>query len=92
MHKRLLKRKYDDHTKADNGTLTGKIQIICVMLDFARLHDKICSSQEGKMFLTKSLNKERKKCFLLDLHTDTKSARLIKEKRVLIPALKNRNY
>ena len=63
MHKQLLKRKYDDHTKADNDALTGKIQIICVMLDFTRLHDKICCSQEGKMFLTKSLNKDRKKMF-----------------------------
>ena len=93
MHKQLLKRKYYHHTKADNGAYTGKIQITCVILDFARLKDKLCYSQEVEMFLTESLKKDRKKFFLLDLDTDTKSAKLIKEKRVLLPALKNRrNY
>lgn len=33
------------------------------------------------MCLTKSLKEDKKKCFLLDLDTDTKSAKLIKEKK-----------
>ena len=89
----LKGNNYYDHTKADNSAYTGKIQISCVILDFARLKDKLCYSQEVKMFFTESLKKDKKKSLLLDLDTDTKSAKLIKEKRVLLPALKNRrNY
>ena len=62
MHKQLLKRKYE-RTKPDNGAYSGKIQIICVILDFARVKGKVCNSQEVKMCLTESLRKDRKKNF-----------------------------
>lgn len=44
MHKQLLKRKYDEHTKPDNGTNSEKNRksaLICIILDSARLMDSV---------------------------------------------------